>query len=300
MTNDTRTEVPDALTLRFVGEDADGNTLHELRASHVAEVLEGVAELTADFEKAGAFHREDGIDDAEVMVRPAKEGSFIIEVVRAVQENWEVATAMGVPTVGQVVWWATKSARAEVSDFEYLDNGNVKVEWQDNSAQEIPRAAWEELNKRKPRRKKQLRKIMAPLADPRVRELDASTPASSQNEQATDSGNKFTLSKVDYIAVRPDEDVEESFEIFDVEAKMATAAFEDPTQWRVKVGGKTRKVTVEDRHFLDEIAAGRQIGKDDLFRLQIREDKVKKAGRTTTHWTALRVETRRTGDDDAT
>lgn len=300
MTNPNQTEVPDALTLRFVGEEADGNALHELRAEHVAKVLEGVAELTGDFEKAGAFHREDGIDDAEIMVRPAREGSFIIEVVRVVQENWDVATTLGVPSVGTIVWWATKSARAEVADFEDLGNGNVKVKWQDGTAQEIPRAAWEELNKRKTRRKKQLRKIMAPLEDPRVRELDASTPNGGQDGQDEESGDRFTLEMADYIAVRPDEEVEETFEIFDVEAQMATAAFEDPTQWRVKIGGKTRKVTVEDQHFLEEIAKGRQIGKDDLFRLQIREDRIKKAGRTTTRWTALIVETRRIGDDDST
>ena len=124
--------VVDSLTLRFVGQEKDGTELHELRAAHVAEVLQGLVGLSSDFTKAGVFG-EDGPATSEVLVRPPQEGSFLIEVVRFVQENQEViaasATAAGVPTLSQVIWWATQSARADVADFNYLDNGKVKITW---------------------------------------------------------------------------------------------------------------------------------------------------------------------------
>lgn len=75
----------DTLRLRFVGEDADGTPIHELRAAHVAEVLQGLAGIAGDFSRAGVFG--DGPEGAEVLVRPAQEGSFIIEVIREIQND---------------------------------------------------------------------------------------------------------------------------------------------------------------------------------------------------------------------
>ena len=137
--------VVDTLTLRFVGTDKDGTALHELRAAHVAEVLQGIVGITSDFSKAGAFG--DGPGGSEVLVRPAREGSFIIEVIRAMEDH-PVTTGTIVTTVpglASVIFWATKSMRADVSDFEYLDNDMVKVSFQDNTVEEVPRAAWDEL-----------------------------------------------------------------------------------------------------------------------------------------------------------
>lgn len=137
----------DILTLRFVGGDGEGHGLHELRAAHVAEVLEGLVGLAGDFARAGVF----GVGPPpEVLVRPPSEGSFVIEVVNWFAENKEPLAVVGVPSLGSAIWWATKSLRAEVSNFEHLENGKVKVQWQDNTVEEIPRAAWDELNKRKP------------------------------------------------------------------------------------------------------------------------------------------------------
>ena len=160
----------DYLTLTFNGTNNSGATLHELRAAHVAEVLQGLVGLTSDFAKAGVFHDE-GPAQSEILVRPPKEGSFLIEVLRVYTENAEVVKttgAYGVPTIGTILWWATKSMRAEVKDVTYLDNGNVKLAWQDNTVDEVPAAAWKELQTRKRRRKKQLRQIMAPLSDHHV------------------------------------------------------------------------------------------------------------------------------------
>jgi hypothetical protein len=294
--------VVDSLTLRFTGKNEDGTDVHELRAAHVAEVLQGLVGLSSDFDKAGAFHAE-GPANSEILVRPAEEGSFLIEVVRVVVDNWApiaaVGGTVGVPSLATIIWWATKSVRAGVKDFDRLENGMVKVIWQDDTAQEIPAAAWDELQKRTPRRKKQLRQIMAPLADTRVSALDVSAPDS--DAPAEEGPATYVLSKPDYDAVKPDSEIEETQNIFEVEAQMSAIDFDDPSKWKVKTKDRTRSATVEDSAFLTEVAGGLAIRKADIFRLKIREDTVTKNGRGRTHWTVLHVESHRrsAGDDDS-
>lgn len=295
----------DTLTLRFTGEDEDGSQLHELRAAHVAEVLQGLVGLTSDFDKAGVFHPE-GPSGSEVLVRPAQEGSFLIEVVRFASENWPaiaaVGGATGVPSLASVLWWATKSARAGVKDFDHLDNGKVKVVWQDDTAQEIPVEAWDELQKRSRRRKKQLRQILAPLSDSRVSALDVSGPSDYEPEEpdVVAPPTTYVLTRPDYDAVKPDDEVGETSEVFETEAQMSAIDFDDSTRWKVKTTTRTRSATVEDAAFLARVADGLAIRKTDIFRLRIREDAVIKNGSTRTSWTVLRVESHRraAGDDD--
>ena len=66
--------VVDSLTLRFAGDGRDGGELHELRATHVAEVLQGLVGISSDFEMAGAFG-DDGPTGSEILVRPPEVGS---------------------------------------------------------------------------------------------------------------------------------------------------------------------------------------------------------------------------------
>lgn len=304
MTDELQDNVVDILTLRFQGQDENGVQIHELRASHVAEVLQGLVGLTSDFDKAGVFDAEGPIG-SEVLVRPAQEGSFLIEVVRVAAENWdtavEVGAAAGIPSLSTVIWWATKSARAEVKDFEHLDNGNVKVKWQDNTADEIPEAAWAELNKRTRRRKKHLRQIMAPLSDPQVSSLEVTNHSTGQDAEPDEHSEDFSLERSDYDAVKPDEDIEESQSIFEVEASMSAVDFDDPTKWRVKTKDRRRNATMEDESFLDRVARGLAIRKSDIFRLRIREDSTTKNGRTRTAWVVLQVKEHRRafGENDS-
>lgn len=298
--------VVDSLTLRFVGEEEDGTAVHELRAAHVAEVLQGIVGLASDFAKAGAFG--DGPAGSEVLVRPAQEGSFVIEVIREILDHADdiksahsTATTLGVPALGTIIWWATKSARADVSDFDHLDNGNVKITWQDNTVNEVPRPVWEELQKRKRRRKKHLRQIMAPLSDDRVTELEIESPP-PPDALPTDQGViSFTLTRPDYDAVRPEDEVKESSKIFDIEAQMSAIDFDNAEKWRVKTKNATRSATVEDEGFLGRVSMGLAIRKTDIFRLRIRQDLVEKNGRTRRNWTVLEVLSHRRAahDDDA-
>lgn len=299
--------IVDILTLRFDGEDEDGTKLHELRASHVAEVLQGLVGITSDFAKASAFG--DGPGGSEVLVRPAQQGSFLIEVVRFVLDNKDsivpVLEYAGVPTVSQIIYWSTKSARANVKGVDYLDNGNVLLSWSNDTVDEVPKEVWDELNKRKRRRKKQLRQIMAPLGDARVTQLQVqSGPPFVDNDAKTDEdedGDHFTLTRPDYDAVRPEDEVEETQNVFETEAQMSAVDFDRPDNWRVKTPDVRRNATVADTDFLARVAGGLAIRKTDIFNLRVREDAIEKNGRTTRMWTVLEVLSHRRAarDDDA-
>lgn len=294
--------VVESMTLRFDGKTEKGETLHELRASHVAEVLQGLVGISSDFEKAGAF--ADGPVASELLVRPPEKGSFLIEVLRIAHDNPELITASvaatGIPTLSQIIMWSTKSARADVSGFDHLENGNVKITWQDNTAQEVPRPVWDELQKRKRRRKKQLRQIMAPLSDTQVSSVEIESEPSDEAESRAPI-EPVTLTRPDYDAVRPDDDISEKTKTFEVEAQMSAIDFDNPTKWRVKTSRLTRGAVVEDTDFLTRVANGLAIRKNDIFNLSVREDSIEKNGRTRRTWTVLKVKShRRAANDDAT
>lgn len=295
--------VVDSLTLRFVGEEEDGSELHELRAAHVAEVLQGLVGIAGDFTRAGAFGPE--ALGTEVLVKPAREGSFIIEVVRYAQDNAALAAAAaagaGMPSLGKIIFWATKSARAEVEQFDHLPNGNVKVVWQDSTAEEVPLDAWNELQKRQPRRKKQLREIMAPLSDSRVTEVQVSDE-DPEVVEAAEVEPAFVLTRPDLDAIQIEDEVEETSTIFETEAQMSAVDFDNADKWRVRTKEANRSATVEDTEFLNRISAGLPIRKSDIFNLKIREDLVVKNGRSNRTWTVLEVISFRRGahDDDDT
>lgn len=285
-TQDPEFHVVDTLVLRFDGTHSDGTVLHELRAAHVAEVLQGVVGLASDFIKAGVFDPE-GSTASEILVRPAKQGSFMLEVLRVVTENPEAAAALGVPSLGQLIWWSTKSVRAGVEDFEHLPDNKVKVKWQDGEAREIPKNVWNELQKRKNPRKRHLTSLMAPLSDPRVESLELPVEEPAEPDE---SPQTIRLTRDDYLAVRPSDDAEENSRIFEAEAQMSAIDFDNPAQWRVKTLEGKRRATVEDEDFLGRVAASLAIRKSDIFYLRIREDQILRDGkRPKTTWTVLEV-----------
>lgn len=295
--------VVDTLTLRFVGEDDNGVPLHELRAAHVAEVLQGIVSFESDFTNEELTLDGEKLS-SELLVRPAKEGSFLLEIVRVLNDHAELITVgltvTGVPSIASLIKWSTKSFRADVRDIDHLANGRVKVIWQDDTVDEIPIATWEQLNKQKRRRKRVLRQIMAPLSEARVTSLQVVDLPAEQVLSSLDIDDiGFVLHRNDYDAVRPDNELEEYQDIFEVEAQMSAIDFDNPTKWRVRTRDKSRSARVEDQGFLSQIANGLAIRKSDIFRLRIREDVTKKNGRTKTVWTVLKVESyRRSSSDD--
>lgn len=272
------------ITLRFTGENSDQTNLHELRAEHVSDVLEGISELAQDFDKAGAFHNS-GPNSRDLFVRPVKEGSFIIELVQVIVDNpAEAATAIGLPSLSQIAWTAIQMFKDQVMDFEYLENGNVKINWKDGTVSEVTSTVWEELNKRTRRRKKQLRKIMRPIEDTRVAELQLESTADAGDQQPV------TLTKDDYRAVAPDENEEEEFDIFVTTGQLSAIDFDDPDRWKIKTPFATRVATVEDEDFLNQVSDGLYLNSTDSFSMKIREDCITKNGRTTKKWTILKIQ----------
>lgn len=108
----------------------------------------------------------------------------------------------------------------------------------------------------------------------------------------------FVLTRADFDSVAPTDEVEESEETFEVDGQMQAIDFGDPTRWKVRAAGQTRKATVDDADFLRRVAEGLAISSSDIFQLRIRADKIVKNGRGRTTWTVLKVENhrRRAGD----
>lgn len=293
-------EIIDRTTLRYIGENEDGTPILELSAADVADVLEGLVGLNTDFGKAGAFG--DG-PPPELMVRPAKEGSFILEVLQFASDNVGTGGAVGIPGLSTILWWVTRGYRAEAEDFDYLDNGNVKVRWQDKTVSEIPAAVWDELNKRQRRRKRYVRKIMAPMGDQRVaavhvRDEDGTKAPTPTEPDTQEVPEEFTLERSDYHLARPEDEVSETSDVFETEAQMGAVDFESADKWRVKTPTETRSATVEDTAFIAKINGGLAVSKDDIFTLRIREDTIVKNGRTRRYWTVLEVKGHRKGSGD--
>lgn len=280
------------LTLRFTGENSDGTPFHELRAEHISEVLEGISGLTRDFDKAGAFHNS-GPNTRDLFVRPAQKGSFIIELVQIIAENpVETVAALGLPSVSQIVWTAIRIFKDQLKDFDYLENGNVKILWKDDTASEVTPAVWEELNKRKRRRRKQLRKIMRPMEDARVNKLEVGSTADAPKQKP------ISLTKDDFKAVAPDDSEQEEFDIFDTSGQLSAIDFDDPDRWKIKTPFATRVATVEDDNFLEKVENGLYLNSTDSFELKIREDRVTKNGRTTKRWTILKIQKKGGANED--
>lgn len=273
----------DVLQLRFRDEDEN---LTELNAAHVAEVLQGLVGLASDFAKAGAFGEA---VPQTIRVRPPSSGSFIIEVVNWIEANSAGIAAgsafMGVPSLAKILEWSTKSMRAEPSSADHLDNGNVMVRWTDGTVHEIPKAAWYELNKRKRRRKKQLREILAPLSEKAVTSVEVRDDAPSTPSVTP----VVVLDRTDYDKVRPEDEVEEKGRIFETEAQMETINFSTTNNWRVKTKEATRNAALEDEEFLGRVDRGLALHKTDIFRLRIREETVIKNGKSRTKWAVLKV-----------
>lgn len=288
--------MPDAgeqlIQLRY--EDSDGE-LRELNAAELAAALQGLVEFVSEAAKAGA------LGDApppNVMVRPLREGSFILQaVLQWAQENPEVAAGIGTSVAGNVVVAVKvglRKLRGEVTDFEYLDNGNVKLRWADNTAQEVPAAAWKLLDQRRRRTKSALAKILAPMAS----QVDTLTLTSSASDGNDEGETVEVAGRDDYrAAIAPEPEEELPVETFEVEGTLRRIDFQPKAKWRVATNRGTKSATVEDEDFLRRVDEGLPLKKTDIFRFRIREETVQKARRTT-RWVIEEVLGHRPGSTD--
>ena len=297
-TNDYRDIEDGVVQLRFADDDG---SLHALNAAEVAQVLQGVVEFTDKLAKRGAFG--DGMPPT-VLVRPAKTGSFTLEAVLA----WSAAhpevvgmymTAGGI-VVKSIDAGLKKLRGVRVTDMERTQDGLVKLNWSDGDVQEVPEAAWRELNAMPKKTRRALAKIMAPLGDAadRLELRDADVSADSDDVMSTPPAAVAT--RPDYReASHESDDVDETTDTFTAEASFGSLDFENNDKWRVISTRGTRQATIEDESLLRLIDRGGAIHKNDLFDVTIREEKVVKNGRTSTNWFVVDAKLTRRGDDDA-
>ncbi|QNE44321.1 hypothetical protein F1C15_11320 [Frigoribacterium sp. NBH87] len=284
--------------LRFADEEG---SLHALNAAEVAQVLQGVVEFTDGLAKRGAFG--DGMPPT-VLVRPAQQGSFVLEAVLAWSAAHPEVVGMYMGAGGVVVKsidaGLKKLRGVRVTDMERSGDGLVKLNWSDGDVSEVPESAWEQLNTMPRKTRKALAKIMTPLGDAADR-LELREAAVDEDSDAVMSAPAASIAtRSDYReAVHEVDDTDQSTETFSAEASFGSIDFENSEKWRVSTIRGTRQATIEDGDFLQRIDAGEAIHKNDLFEVTIREERVTTNGRTKTDWFVVDARLTRRGDDDA-
>lgn len=292
-------EVLDGLVqLRFADERGQ---IQDLNAAELAEVLQGLVEFTSRMARVGLFG--DGVPP-EVRIRPPQQGSFIVEaLILWAGANPEAAMGTALTAGGGVAQALNVAIRklrgSQVSDFTYLDNGNVKVNWGDGTVDEIPPGVWEELKEQKRSTKKSLRKLMAPLGDDADRLEVRAGQAEDETEETLGTEPGVVVERSDYraAAAEPDEEEEEVL-TFDAEAQLRSIDFRPGEKWRVQTPKGTRRATMEDDNFLRSLDEGMALHKNDLFNVTIREVATTRNGRTTRDWALISVIRKRRGGDD--
>lgn len=284
--------------LRFSDEE---NTLRDINAAEFAEVLQGLVEFTSEMSKTGMFG--DGLVP-QVRVRPPVAGSFIVEAIIQYASANPIETITGAMSAGGGIVLAlnvaVKKLRGdEPSDFDYLDNGNVKLIWPNGGVDEIPQAAWKELKSTKRGTRKTLRKIMAPLGDD-VAQLEVRVgDVRDSTEDLLKATPAVVMERPDYSAAAMEiHEESEAVENFEAEAQLRSIDFRPGEKWHIQTLHGTRQATMEDEDFLLRLDRGMALHKNDIFNVMIRETRTTKNGRTTKAWSLTQVTLKRRGEDD--
>lgn len=280
--------------------DSDG-AVHDLNAAEMAEVLQGLVEMTSDLAKDGVFGEG---PPPEVRVRPPQEGSVILEAILQLASSYPaealtVATTTGGGLVTGINVGIKKLRGEEPSDIEEFSDGAVKVKWPGGKVDLVPRKMWNRFEKMPRRTRRSLRKLMAPMSDDvdtlEVREADAG----DETEEILLNDAAVVATRRDYReAATESDEVEETPEEFDVEAQLQSIDFRRGEKWRIRTLRGTRQATMADEEFLRELDKGMALHKDDIFDVTIREVRTVKNGRTSRDWSLIRVVRKRRGSDD--
>lgn len=309
-----REEIEDGVVqLRFADDD---NNIHDISASDLAEVLEGLVEFSSELAKSGEFG--DGAAP-RIRVRAPKEGSFIIEAVVWMQENPIGAaglTVAGAATIAAGKSFGTAAGKAMADalgagirnlrgqkpvDFDYLENGDVKVKWPDDSVSQVRRETWEKLQAMKRPTRKALSKILAPLNTDADKLEIRDAAVDETTEQILETPAEAVAIRTDYLtAIQEAEETYENERIFETEAILGTIDFDNTAKWRVKTTKEgTRTATIEDVQFLRGLDRGDAIHKNDIFWLKVKETTIKEPGKNVrTEWAVIEVRRTRRGDTD--
>jgi hypothetical protein len=306
-----RDDIEDGVVqLRFAD---DGDNVRDISASDLADVLSGLVEFSSELAKSGEFG--DGIAP-RVRIRAPKEGSFVIEAVVWLQEN--PIAAMGLATAGTAAATAfgTAAGKAVVTaistgvrnlrgqkptDFSYLENGDVKVKWEDGSVSELRKETWDKLQEMKRPTRRALSKILTPLNTDADRLEVREASVTETTDQILSTPAETVAVRGDFLAaITEPDDSYENERIFETEATLGSIDFGTNQKWRVETTSEgTRKANIEDLDFLHGLDRGDAIHKNDIFWLKIRETVTKERGRNaSTEWAVIEVKRTKRGDTD--
>ncbi len=295
----SRAESDGLVQLRFADE---AGQIQDLNAAEFSEVLQGLVEFTGQMARAGLFG--DG-PPPEVRVRPPQEGSFIIEALIVwAGENPESAMGTAMATGGaltKAIEFAVRKLRgASPIDYDYLDNGNVKVKWSDGSVAELPQGVWNQLKTQKRQTKRSLKKLLVPLGDEADRLEVRSGSGDESTPEVLEQAPPVVIDRTDYRTAAAERDeVDEQVRRFDSEAQLRSIDFRAGEKWRVRTLEGTRMATIEDEDFLEALDGGLALHKNDVFDVSVRETTTRQGDkRAKTEWTLERVRRKRRGGDD--
>ncbi|WP_455837038.1 DUF7946 domain-containing protein [Pseudarthrobacter siccitolerans] len=285
--------------LRFSDE---AGHIRDINAAEMAESLLGLVELSGQMARAGLYG--EGVPP-EIRVRPPEKGSFIIEaIVHWAAENPEGAMTMAGTAGGaltQAINVGLKVIRGgAVEDWEYLDNGDVKLKWKDGATPtQVPEPVWKELQKGKKQTRRALSRIMAPLGDDADKLEVRDGRASETTSEVLESPPEVVASKDDYrAAVQEVDEISEYVSEFDAEAQLQSIDFTSAEKWKIRTLHGTRGATMEDEEFLRQLDHGMALHKNDIFDVTIREVQTTKNGRTSRAWSVIKAIRKRRGEDD--
>lgn len=299
-----------------------------MSAAALAECLTGLNELTGIMQKSGLF---DSVASPDVMIRPVREGSFLLDVSLLVNEVSDplaieaamsgaeamvkelsdpVAIAAG--AIGLVQLAKNGQALVEtmnvlinrannaVIDIEESNTEFTIVRWADGTVDQIAAPIWREFSSSSTRTKRSLKKILNALGSNQDR-LEVRLGNANQTSEEIEAGPVAIIVDREtyrHVATIPDE-IEESEDYFETEATAEIIDFTGENKWRITTSSKeTRSVSLEDYAFLQKVNEGLTIGKSDIFNFKIKENKTVKNGRTTRNWTIVEVISHRRGIDE--
>lgn len=293
----------EVIQFRFADNDSDDV---EINAWELADAIQGFAGFTEQLARSGAFG--EGVIQG-TKVRPPKEGSFILEfvvpVIDWIANNPTGASALGA-TGGGGIAYTVKSAMKlamfdKVKDVEPVPNEEdvVKVTWKSEEVNYVPRVAWDTLQKAPVKTRKNLQKIMAPLADSADKLEVRSGNVEESSDQIINNEVEETFDNQDFrdLWAQKEEPVEK-IGFFESEAVVQSIDFRPDGKWLLKVGQRDRKVAIEDTDFLRELDNGMKIGKDDTFQVTIKETQLITEGSSKSEWVVVKIRRTRVGDGE--
>lgn len=288
---------------RFVGGRADQ---HAIEAEDFSDCLRGLVDLAKVLESEGALGRN---AKSELLVDPVRPGSLIVDIWAAVTSGqpdlwgsldlWGAVVDGGVAGfIGLAIETGRRMFRDEVDDFDYLDNGNVKLTFRHGPPTEVPSGVWDALNRNRSKTRRALRRLMSTMdksdsggAD--VLEVRTGAPGASSEDVSTGPA-RITMTQRDYEAVEDPDDDDSSLPDpteFTVDVAVDVVDFREQGDWRIRLRGESgRKATMADTAFQSQLDRGElAISKDDVLNVTIEEQIVPREQRIRRDWRIIRV-----------